>query len=77
MLLWFKDLMHVTQKLQFIDPTFRHSCLASAFIRGDLNAPTRNPFIRSLISRPFFCGSLNRRQEVSRHHRDLKERGRS
>ena len=27
MLLWFKDLMNVTEKLQFIDPTFRHSCL--------------------------------------------------
>ena len=25
--LWFKDLMNVTKKLQFIDPTFRHSCL--------------------------------------------------
>ena len=27
MLLWFKDLMNVTEKLQFRDPTFRHSCL--------------------------------------------------
>ena len=27
MLLWFKDLMNVTEKLQFIDPTFWHSCL--------------------------------------------------
>ena len=27
MLLWFKDLMNVTEKLQFIDPTFRHSYL--------------------------------------------------
>ena len=27
MLLWFKDLMNVTEKLQFIDPTFRHSCI--------------------------------------------------
>ena len=26
MLLWFKDLMNVTKKLQSIDPTFRHSC---------------------------------------------------
>ena len=26
MLLWFKDLMNVTEKLQSIDPTFRHSC---------------------------------------------------
>ena len=28
MLLWFKGLMNVTEKLQFIDPTFRHPCLA-------------------------------------------------
>ena len=27
MLLWFKDLMNVTEKLQSIDPTFRHSFL--------------------------------------------------
>ena len=27
MLLWFKDLMNVIDKLQFIDPTFGHSCL--------------------------------------------------
>ena len=30
MLLWFKDLMNVTEKLQFIDPIFRHSCLVSS-----------------------------------------------
>ena len=27
MLLWFEDLMNVTEKLQFIDPTSRHFCL--------------------------------------------------
>ena len=27
MLLWLKDLMIVTEKLQFIDLTFRHSCV--------------------------------------------------
>ena len=27
MLLWFKDLINVTEKLQLIDPAFRHSCL--------------------------------------------------
>ena len=27
MLLWFKDLMNVTEKSQFIDLKFRHSCL--------------------------------------------------
>ena len=26
MLLWFEDLMNVTEKLQFIDPMFQHSC---------------------------------------------------
>ena len=26
-LLWFKDLINVTEKLQFIDPRFRHPCL--------------------------------------------------
>ena len=30
MLLWLKDLMLVTEKLQFIDLTFRHSCLVSS-----------------------------------------------
>ena len=29
-LLWLKDLMNVTEKLQFIDLTFRHSCLVSS-----------------------------------------------
>ena len=28
MLIWFTDLMKEPKKLQFIDPTFRHSCLA-------------------------------------------------
>ena len=27
MLLWFKDLVNVTEKLQFIDPTFQDYCL--------------------------------------------------
>ena len=27
MQLWFKDLIYVTEKLQFIELTFRHSCL--------------------------------------------------
>ena len=26
MLLWYKELMNVTEKLQFKDPTFQHSC---------------------------------------------------
>ena len=45
MLLWFKNLMNITEKLQFIDPTFRNSCLVPS-LRGDLNAATRGPFIR-------------------------------
>ena len=50
--------------------------LSSTLIRGDLIAATRGPFICSLISCPFFCGGVNRRQVVSPHHHDLKERGR-
>ena len=34
-----EDLMKVTEKLQFIDPTFRH--LSSVFIRDDLIAATK------------------------------------
>ena len=52
-LLWFKDLLNVTEKLQFRDPTFS-TILCTAFIRGDLIAVTRGPFIHSLISCPFF-----------------------
>ena len=33
MLLWFADLMNVTETLQFIDPTFRHSCLVPSSFR--------------------------------------------
>ena len=36
-LLWFKDLMNVTEKLHLIDPTFRHSCLV----------PSSSPLITS------------------------------
>ena len=49
MLLWFKDLMNVTNEVT----VHRHNVstlLSSALIRGDLNAATRGPFIRSLIS---------------------------
>ena len=36
MLLWLKDLMNVIEKLQFLDPTFRHSCVefSSRVMRG-------------------------------------------
>ena len=37
MLFWLKDLMNATEKLQLIDPTFRHSCLVpSSVIRSPL-----------------------------------------
>ena len=42
MLLWFKDLMNVTEKLQSIDPTFRHSCpvpSSGVKISGDIFRP--------------------------------------
>ena len=61
MLLWFADLMNVTEEVTVHRPNVS-TLLSSAFIRGDLNATTRGLFIR---------------QEVSRHHHDLKERGRS
>ena len=36
----FKDLMNVTEKLQFIDYTFRHSCLVPS--SGVMRAPDRS-----------------------------------
>ena len=51
--------------------------LSSAFIRGDLIATTRGYFIFSFIICPFFWRGVNKRYVVSRHHYDLKERGRS
>ena len=52
MLLWFTDLMNVTEEVTIHRPNVS-TLLSSAFIRGDLNAATRGPFIRSLISCPF------------------------
>ena len=49
MLLWFADLMNVTEEVTIHRPDVS-TLLSSAFIRGDLNAVTRGPFIRSLIS---------------------------
>ena len=49
MLLWFADLMNVTEEVTIHRPNVS-TLLSSAFIRGDLNAATRGPFIRSLIS---------------------------
>ena len=49
MLLWFKDLMNVTEEVAIYRPNIC-TLLSNAFIRGDLNTATRGPFIRSLIS---------------------------
>ena len=49
MLLWFVDLMNVTEEVTIHRPNVS-TLLSSAFIRGDLNAATGGPFIRSLIS---------------------------
>ena len=48
MLLWFADLMNVTEEVTIHRPNVS-TLLSSAFIRGDLNAATRGPFIRSLM----------------------------
>ena len=44
MLLWFTDLMNVTEEVT-IHRLNVSTLLSSAFIRGDLNAATRGPFI--------------------------------
>ena len=53
MLLGFKDLMNVTEKVTVHRPNVS-TLLPCAFIRGDLNAATRCPLIRSLTSCLFF-----------------------
>ena len=44
MLLWFADLMNVTEEVT-IHRLNVSTLLSNAFIRGDLNAATRGPFI--------------------------------
>ena len=44
MLHWFADLMNVTEEVTIHRPNVS-TLLSSAFIRGDLNAATRGPFI--------------------------------
>ena len=44
MLLWFADLMNVTEEVTIHRPNVS-TLLFSAFIRGDLNAATKGPFI--------------------------------
>ena len=58
MLLWFTDLMDVTEEVTIHRPNVS-TLLSSAFIKGDLNAASRGPFKWSL--------GVNRRQEASRH----------
>ena len=43
-LLWFADLMNVTEEVTIHRPNVS-TLLSSAFVRGDLNAATRDPFI--------------------------------
>ena len=44
MLHWFADLMNVTEEVTIHRPNVS-TLLSSDFIRGDLNAATRGPFI--------------------------------
>ena len=44
MLIWFADLMNATEEVTIHRPNVS-TLLSSAFIRGDLNATTRGPFI--------------------------------
>ena len=44
MLLWFVDLMNVTEEVTIHRPNVS-TFLSNAFTRGDLNAATRGPFI--------------------------------
>ena len=57
MLHWFADLMNVTEEVTIHRPNVS-TLLSSAFIRGDLNAATRGPFIWSLISGLFFSDEV-------------------
>ena len=43
-LLWFPDLMNVTEEVAIYRPNVS-TLLSSAFLRGDLNAAARGPFI--------------------------------
>ena len=44
MLLWFTDLINITEEVTIHRPNIS-TLLSSAFIRGDLNAATRDPLI--------------------------------
>ena len=49
MLLWFKDLINVTEEVAIRKPNVS-TLLSNAFFSGDLNAATKGPLIRSLIN---------------------------
>ena len=55
MLLWFTDLMNGTEEVTIHRPNIL-TLLLSAFIRGDLNAATRGPFISCLFSDEVLIG---------------------
>ena len=44
MLLWFTDLMNITEEVTIHRPNVS-TLLSGAFTRGELNAATRGPFI--------------------------------
>ena len=56
----FTDLINVTEELTIHRPNVS-TLLSSAFIRDDLNAAKRGPFMWSLISCLFFWRGVNRR----------------
>ena len=72
MLLWFTDLMNVTEEVTIHRPNVS-TLLSSTFIRGDLNAATRGPFIWSLITMaacfltPIYTSSEKKRPLISDH----------
>ena len=56
-LLWFIDLMNVTEEVTIHRPNVS-TLLSSSFFRGDLNAATRGPFIRSPLLAAFFSDEV-------------------
>ena len=70
MLLWFKDLINVTEKLHYTDPTFQHSCLvpSSGVVFICCNKRSFHILTNQL---PFFWQGVNRCRVVSRHHHNL------
>ena len=76
MLLWFKELMNVTKKEQFIDPTFRHSSLTQSSIKPCL----KDAFITLKNHKPNFankptCLLINStKSEIGRISKTILER---